>query len=189
MEKKTLLFILLFIILAGPGLSPAAEKTKPSREKAPPPSTIFYPDQKESLRGLKDFFVLVDPLSPEVERGGITSEQLKEEVETRLKRAGINVLREDEEEEKFKDPAKTFLYINFTAYTLQKDLTYGFSLNVYLNQRVNLHHHPRISCMGTTWYSGGVGILRANKLKTFGQVELAEHLDKFINNYLAVNPK
>jgi hypothetical protein len=189
MKNKPLFFIIPFMILAGFTFAHALEKTKPSKEKSPSSSPTFSMDQKDSLKGIKGLAVFVEALPPEMEKSGISADQLKTDVEARLKKAGIKLFSEEGVEGQPPEQQKPTLYINFIPYTLQKDLTYGYSLNVYFNQVVLLQHNPKLGCLGTTWHSGGVGIIRANKLKSFGQGELAEHIDKFIHNFLAVNPK
>jgi len=182
------LIMATLMVLSYYTISPASDKVKGLKDKPEPSPPAFHTDQKESLRGIKEIAVLVDPLSPEIQKAGITAEKIKEEIETRLGQAGIRVYTENEAEgPSSKIPARPYLYINNHSYTLQKDLTYGYALNIFFIQPVQLKRNPKISCLATTWYSGGVGIIRVHKLKNFNQSELAEHIEKFIDDFLAVN--
>lgn len=194
MKTKSLLAMAGLLVFSSWSHSAAIEKSQPVKDKAGlpvketteiPPAT-FYSDQKESLRGLKGLFILVEPLNPEVEKAGISREQLRGEVELKLRQAGIRVFRE---EQRLEEPGQPYLYINLNAYSWREEVIYGYSFKVDLNQLVILKRDPKIGCFGTTWYSGSAGIIGANKLKSFIRMELADTLDKFINDYSAVNPK
>ncbi len=174
--------------------SEAIEKSQPVQDKAGLsvkektglPTATFYSDQKESLRGLKGLFILVEPLNPEVEKAGVSREQLKREVELKLRQAGIRVFNE---EQRMEEPDQPYLYINLNGYSWREEVIYGYALKVDLNQLVILNRDPKIGGFGTTWYSGSAGIIGANKLKNFIRKELADTIDKFISDYSAVNPK
>ena len=59
-------------------------------------SFAFAWGDKSALRGLEGFHVQVEPLNSEIERRGLTSSQIKEDVESRLRLAGISVLSNKE---------------------------------------------------------------------------------------------
>ncbi len=194
MKIKSLLAIAGLLVLSAWSHSEAIEKSQPVQDKTGlsvkektglPPAT-FFSDQKESLRGLKGLFILVEPLNPEVEKAGVSRGQLKGEVELRLRQAGIRVFNE---EQRMEEPDQPYLYINLNGYSWREEVIYGYALKVDLNQLVILNRDPKIGGFGTTWYSGSAGIIGANKLKNFIRKELADTIDKFISDYSAVNPK
>jgi hypothetical protein len=52
--------------------------------------------ERATLRGLDGVQVVVEDLQPDVERNGLTRQQLQTDVELRLRKAGIRVLTEQE---------------------------------------------------------------------------------------------
>jgi hypothetical protein len=193
MKIRSLLAIGLLMISSVLSHSEAVEKRKPVRdktelavtEKTEVPPVTYYSDQKESLKGLQGLGILVEPLDPEIEKAGVSREHLKQEVELKLRQAGIRVLTE---KERVEAPGKPYLYINLNAYSWREEVIYGYSLKIDFNQLILLDRDKKIGSFGTTWYSGSAGMIGANKLKTFIKTELVDTLDKFITDYLAVNP-
>jgi hypothetical protein len=194
MKIRSLLAISVFLISFVSINSEAAETRKsgkanpglPLTEKAVIPPISYYLDQKESLRGLKGIGLLLEPLNPEIEKAGIARDQLKQDVALQLRQSGIRVLNE---EVRGAESGKPYLYINLNAYSWREEVIYGYSLKVDLNQLILLDRDKKIGCFGTTWYSGSAGIVGANKMKGFIRAELADTIDKFIQDYSAVNPK
>lgn len=183
--------VLIFFLLNQPE---AAETRKPDKdktgllikEKAGSSPVTYCSDQKESLRGLKGIGLLIEPLNPEIEKAGISRDQLKQEIALQLRQAGIQVLNE---EARVEEPGKPYLYINLNAYSWREEVIYGYALKVDLNQLILLDRDKKSGCFGTTWYSGSAGIIGANKMKSFIRTELADTIDKFIHDYSAANPK
>jgi hypothetical protein len=194
MKFRSLLAIGIFLVSSVISHSEADEtrnliedKIEPAvTEKAGIPPATYYPDQKESLRGLKGIGLLVEPLNPELEKTGIFRDQLKQGIELKLRQEGIRVLNQ---EERLKEPGKPYLYVNLNAYSWREEVIYGYSLKVDLNQLVLLDRDKNIGCFATTWYSGSAGIIGANKLKNFIRTELDTTIDNFVNDYLAANPR
>src|SRR5207249_4173290 len=63
---------------------------------------------RATLRGVEGVDVLVEALKPEVERAGVTRQQLKIDVELQLRKAGIRVFTE---EERLRTPGAALLSI------------------------------------------------------------------------------
>ena len=56
---------------------------------------VFAQDNENTrltLRGLKGVSLYVEPLDPQIEKSGLTKNQIQEDTELKLKLAGINVL-------------------------------------------------------------------------------------------------
>jgi hypothetical protein len=71
----------------------------------------FGPDDpfsRETLRGLGAVHVVIEHLQPNAERAGLTRSQVQTDVELRLRKAGIRVLKE---QEKLASPGMPYLYI------------------------------------------------------------------------------
>jgi len=64
---------------------------------------------RATLRGLQGVDVIVENLTPEVERAGLTRQQLQTDVELRLRKAGIPLLTSAE---RVKVPGKPFLGVH-----------------------------------------------------------------------------
>ncbi|MBA4392847.1 MAG: hypothetical protein C0407_04775 [Desulfobacca sp.] len=194
MKISPLLTIGLLLVSSLLSHSEAIEKKKPVRdktelpitEKTEMPQVTYYSDQKESLKGLQGLGILVEPLDPEIEKAGISRGQLKQEVELKLRQAGIRVLTE---KERVKAPGKPYLYVNLNAYNWREEVIYGYSLKIDFNQLILLDRDKNIGCFATTWYGGSAGMIGANKFEYVIRAELVGTLDKFITDYVAVNPK
>jgi len=144
---------------------------------------------RKSLRGLKGIAVVVEALQPEAERDGLTKSQIQTDSELKLRQAGIRVLPT---EESFKVPGSPYLYMNIN--TTKNDVLYGafstyvFSLQVALKQDVTLTRDSDLKGSATTWETHALGTVGANNLQDTRRV-LGDLLDRFINDYLAENPK
>ena len=66
--------------------------------------------------------------------------------------------------------------------------TYAFSLQVALKQDVTLTRDSDLKGSATTWETHTLGTVGANNLQDTRRV-LGDLLDRFINDYLAENPK
>jgi len=143
----------------------------------------YYTDQKETLRGLTGVFVLIENLDPEIEKDGLTRSQIRTDVELKLRLAGIKVLSK---EERLKSPGMPYLYVHTNIFKMEDIIGYVYSISVLLTQTVLLERDMKNSSFADTWKTAYVGItsdLENIRMKIKGRV------DKFINDYLAVNPK
>jgi hypothetical protein len=194
MKIRSLLFISLFLVFSIGSQAEAAAPRKPLKEKPAtpakedpePPPIKYFSDQKESLKGLKGIGIFIEPLNPEMEKSGVSKNQIREQVELKISQAGIRVINNAE---RLNEPGKPYLYVNLNAYSWREEVIYGYSLKVELNQLVLLDRDRMRGCFGPTWTTGSAGILGANKFIGFLREELAESLDKFVRDYLAVNPR
>jgi hypothetical protein len=139
-----------------------------------------------SLKGLKGIGVLVENLPPEIEKEGLTKNQLQMEVEFKLREAGIKVLTR---EESFKTPGEPYLYINLNVNVgkTESDI-FPYSIDLLFIQKVSLIRDPQQITYATTWSTGGVGSITKQLV---GQLRgsVSDILDIFIKAYLAQNPK
>jgi hypothetical protein len=153
------------------------------------PEGFAQTDMKRgSLRGLKGLGVVVEELQPEAERDGLTKSQLRTDVELKLRQAGLRVLSP---EESLKEPGSPYLYVNLNtakSEVLYAFATYAYALQVALKQEVTLTRDPDIRGSATTWDTGVLGTVGAANLPDLRKT-LSDVLDRFINDYLAANPK
>ena len=139
-----------------------------------------------TLRGLKGVGVLVENLSIEVEKEGLTKNQLQMDVESKLNMAGIKVLTR---EEVFKPPGEPHLYINVNVNMAKTESDiYPYSIDILLIQQVSLLRDPSLATFAVTWSKGGVGSI-AKPILSQLQGYIKELVDIFIKAYLEENPK
>jgi hypothetical protein len=155
---------------------------------APVPSlyAINGKSNQATLRGLSGVGVLVEQLPPEVEAGGLTRSQLRKEVESRLRDAGIKVLTREECQ---KTPGEPYLYVNINVNIAKTESdVYPYSIDVVLIQKVSLLRDRKLTTYAVTWSAGGVGSITKEIL---GQLagSVGGITDTFIKAYLAENPK
>lgn len=143
--------------------------------------------QAQSLRGIKEFAVLIEDLKPEIEKEGLTRNIIQTDVELKLRLAGIKVITE---EESFKVPGAPYLYVNVNVMKL-KTIGYVFHINVEFRQSVNLLRKYRIEYGVPTWFRGVLGGTSYSSNGAFQKIRGAvkDMVDEFINGYLSVNPK
>ncbi len=97
-----------------------------------------------------------------------------------LRKAGIRVNTSSEGD----DP---YLYVELNVHN-GKDILYVYSLNVSLGQIVKPKRNPTLELYAPTWQSSETGTGGRNKLNAIRET-VHDHIDKFINDYLTVNPK
>ena len=149
-------------------------------------SKVFAQDDeltRPTLRGFQGVHVVVEPLSPTIEKDGLSTNQLQKDTESKLQAAGIKVLSK---EEFLKTAGKPYLYVNVNISVLRTQITrYIFYIRVEFNQDVSLGRSPMV-VPAVTWSAGGWGIdfsLENIRDVVKGQV------DKFINAYSTANLK
>jgi hypothetical protein len=141
-------------------------------------------DTRPTLRGFSGVYVVVEPLSPQIEKEGLTTDQLQKETEAKIRTAGVKVLSK---EEFLKTPGKPYLYVNTSISILRTQITrYIFYIRLEFNQEVSLMKAPGTIVPAATWSTGGWGI--DFSLENIRDI-LKNQVDKFIDAYLAMNPK
>lgn len=157
----------------------------------------FSDPEKRSLRGLKAVQVLVS-LKPEVERQGLTRQQLQKDVERRLGQAGIRTLTIGEmmRDQLFYE-VPTLLIMHFVKDLPRTDVPkdvptefIGDNVIVKLDQYARLERDPSIELSVATWERTGLLVcprwtpLQAREVRK----RVMDLIDKFINDYVAANP-
>ncbi len=150
-------------------------------------SHVFSQDDENTrptLRDLQGIIVYVEPLDSRIEEMGFLRSQIQTDTESKLKLAGINVLTK---EEFLKINGHPYLYVNVNISVLKTQITrYLFYIRIELNQEVTLVRAPHTKVSTVTWSAGGWGI--DFSLDNIRQT-VKTQVDKFINAYLAENPK
>jgi len=144
---------------------------------------VSYANEQNALRGLNGLCVIVEDMDPKMEELGLTRDQIQTDVELRLRRAGIIVLTM---EEALKSPGSPYLYVNINSYFLSTLPIVAFSTRVELRETVTLVNGMKTE--GNIWHIGTVGASRTQDIRKIKEF-IEEGVDKFINDYLAANPK
>ncbi len=151
-------------------------------------------EKRETLRGLTGLAVLVEEVSRDLERAGLSRSQLQTDAELRLRKAGIRVLTP---EEALATAGGPFLYINVSGGRVRSEdgflfhgslLGYGVCIRVSLHQEVRLARDPAVTAYDAeTWSSDGIlQMVDVSSLRLIRE-SVADQVDQFINAYLAVN--
>ncbi len=141
--------------------------------------------ERETLSGLDGVKVHVEPLKPE--RGGyeLDTTRVKTDVELKLRLAGIKVLSHEEWLQSKGNPCIS-LTIKVAEYPYPPG-SWVFSANLQLVEFAFLLRKPSERTV-ITWQSGGyTGI--TTDISAAIRAEVKDQADKFINAYLAANPK
>jgi hypothetical protein len=139
------------------------------------------PERQATLKGITAIRVLVEPLDPEAERDGLTTNQLQTDVELRLQKAGIKVTSSSAE------TGGPYLYLNVNTYKHPSGL-YAFNISLEFHQRVILERNRNVSVSAPTWSESFVDLVGAQRLHEVRD-KVADQVDMFINAYLEQNPK
>jgi hypothetical protein len=138
----------------------------------------------KTLDGLKGVYVSIEPLDPEIKGAGLTENQLKMDVERKLRKAGIKVLTKQEWS---KTPGRPAFWVRIGNARLESN--HFFYIIVGLIQDVNLSRAPSFQTSAPTWYISSGIATTGGKLAELCRRTVKEMTDVFINQYLSVNPK
>lgn len=132
--------------------------------------------ESASLKGPGPVEVLVETLPPDAEGAGLTRDQLKTDVELRLRRSRIKVA-----------PSPFgYLYVNIDALKISGPESLVYSVHVGVSQAATLDGN-KAGIMGPTWSNGMVGPSPSGDFAAKVRGVVGDEVDKFINDYLAVN--
>ena len=140
-------------------------------------------DEQEALIGLNGVYVLIEHLNSQAESLGLTTDQIKTDVELRLRKAGIRVLTK---EESLATPGSPYLYVYVGTYIKEKNPIIAFSNSVELKESVTLANGFKTT--GSIWSAASIGLFTKENIKQI-RGSVGERVDEFINDFLAANPK
>jgi hypothetical protein len=143
-------------------------------------SFLLAKNKHDILHGLKGLRVVVESLEAEIERDGLTTDQVQTDTELKLRMAGIKILP-------FEGVAidKPFFYLNIGAMKTRSGV-YIYTISAKLQEPAICVRNDYLVLAATWEHSGYVGI--TPNLATIRQTA-KDMVDKFINAYLSANPK
>lgn len=131
-----------------------------------------------SLIGLNGIGVVIEELSPAAGQVGLRESQLTNDIEIKLRLAGIKILRLADQ---MKEPGQPYLYANLNL--SKQRATCAISLE--LTESVILARNPiALPFFAPTWHLGALAIAPASELADHIRKGLADLVDAFINDYL-----
>ena len=155
----------------------------PVKEKEKEASDDY--SERSSLYGLPGVYVLVESPNLDAEKDGLTKDQLRKEVESQLRNAGIKILTR---EEKFKTTGNPQLYVNINLLKSSSPFAYAYSVEIRLEQEVSLVRKPNMRTAATTWSRGSVGFVGIANLRAIRET-VRGRVEHFIHDYFAANSK
>lgn len=131
----------------------------------------------QSLQGIADVEVVVEPLIEDAEIDGLTDAGLRSTVEARLRQAGFALTPTD----------AVYLYVNVT-------MTFGSGIYIYcaelqLRQATRLERDADVVVPeAATWQTGIVGAIPEAELDAGITSVVLQQVEEFLEAYEAVNP-
>ena len=139
------------------------------------------------LHGLREMYLEVARLKPEIEQDGLTTKQIETCAERKLREAGITRLSEEEFDRQTKGWAALYVYVGIVrAPSASPPKYYVYSIYIQLHQDAFLVREPDAWTPVITWWTAGFG--GADNLNTV-RVQVEGSLDDFVSAYLSINPK
>ncbi len=143
------------------------------------------PDQRraDTLRALPGVYFIVESVSPTAEADGLTTDQIRQDIEFQLRRAGIHIMSEAEWS---RTPGRPFLYVRVSL--AKSGPRYAYHLEVQVLQRVKLERYLELAPVHVPTWSAPeeIGIIDLEQLHDVRRY-LADQMARFISAYLAVN--
>ncbi len=141
-----------------------------------------YISDVESLKGIKGFRLHIESLDPEIVRDGLKENVVRNDVELKLRLAGIKILTEFES---FLEVGSPYLHVNANILKTRSG-SYVYSVEVSTYQAVVLKRNQQHERIAPTWKTGGFGITPdLNDIRS----DIKNRVDQFLNAWLSVNPK
>jgi hypothetical protein len=135
------------------------------------------------LKGLSVVGVLLENLGVEVERAGLTKDQLTQDVQLKLRQNGIKVVDRNQS-------LGIYLELRANCVFLEQTRSFVYSVSLFLRQPVILERQPEtVVDKAATWGGAVTGISPEAKLGANIRETTAELVDDFLKAYLAENPK
>ncbi|MBU1712272.1 MAG: hypothetical protein KKD47_04120 [Proteobacteria bacterium] len=145
MSNRSVLFLILFVLAA----FLAFRFDVPSQVKMGM-ANLIYGDE---MRGMKAFHVAVETTTPELEKEGLTREELLKELSTMLEKGGIRILGDTEWQ---KTPGKPELNVAVNAAKTGNNL-FQYSVTIEARKSENPKPGAYSEKIKTLWLTTGVG--------------------------------
>lgn len=152
---------------------------------AVPVSAAFAVDMdvtRQTLRGLSGVYVNVEEVQPNIgmhaKRFGLAQDQLRADVERRLRERGIRVLSKDEW---LVAPGRPVLYVCVNTHETER-FWYAYDIKIELQQMVRMEANPDVRTLATTWSVSMTGMTNVGKLQVIRD-DVGVLVGKFIDAF------
>ncbi len=139
--------------------------------------------ERSTLKDLQHVAVVIGKLEKEVRNDGLRLQQLRTDVESRLRMVGMKIIDRGHTTRPY-GPAR--LYVKVDA-EKTKYCGYALSVRVELHQSVLLLHGSRDSVSATTWHTSLAGMVPVHKMPHTVRAWLVDIVDQFVNDHSAAN--
>ena len=143
------------------------------------------------MRGMRTVRVVVD-VDAYLQAAGLSRLQMQTDVELRLRRAGLQIVK----------AGGPCLSVTVSAFkiklgsaALQRDVfghelpdLFAYQYTVRLSQVVRLYDSPGVAAPCWTWQTGNYGKISAKEVEKL-RGDITDSVDRFLNAYLAENPR
>ena len=145
MNNRLLLFLLLFVL----AIFLVVKFDLPTQVKVGV-TNLIYGDE---MRGMKEFWVVVEPLIPELEKDGLPREEVLQTLTAALEKTGIKILSEEEWQ---KTPGRPVLNATIQAVKLEKQ-NYQYTVTIEVTKSEADDSAPGSEKSKTLWSISGMG--------------------------------
>lgn len=137
------------------------------------------------LTGLRGVWVCIEGIDANAEKDGLSQDQVRTDVELRLRKAGITVF--DKMASVGNDSAAV---LDISINTSKRDNgMYVYDISVELLELTHLIRSASSLAKATTWSTGSFGTVGTDNMPLSLRQTACDQVDKFANDYLAQNPK
>lgn len=143
---------------------------------------MYVTTGRDTLRGLPGVEVVVEGLQPELVAKGLTPGAIAKAVETRLRRAGIEVYTSQQQNP---SAAKPFLYVHVNALEIPGSGLYAVGIQLQLRQTLQSPVTKSNIVNAMTWDAHNVLGIPAGQLAAV-TTEIETYVDRFIEDWTAV---
>jgi hypothetical protein len=143
-------------------------------------SVDFVRHGRDTLRGHTNVSVLVERLNPDIESAGLHADDIRTDVELKLRLPKIPVIPADP------IASLPYLYVNVSVMRSRTTPLYAYNVSVQFKQLAKLENGT--SAAGATWDGGSIGMVGALNIQQIRD-SVKEEVDRFINDWLAVHSK
>lgn len=137
---------------------------------------------RSALRGVAATSVVIEPLDADARNVGLTEDQLRADVELRLRKAGVQI----------SDNSTSFLYVNVTDFrSAACGGIYALDVEVKFNRIATIDIGKGVMSIEalTAWSKGLLATEPPRDFVTSARRIVADLCDQFLNDYLAANQK
>jgi hypothetical protein len=133
---------------------------------------------RATLRGLKAFNIVIDPLDPQLEKAGLSADTLRSRLDTRLRHAGIPL----------DNNAIEFVGLRIDSMLLPKKGPDALCFSLAFYQPVALSRDQKIRTATQTWDVHKMLVIPPKSLVDSALDTLDQIADQFVAAYHSVNP-